>query len=390
MNKKVIILFALLASYGVYLTAQDNNNVLGKDYDERYNVIRTTVSFLTIATDSRSGAMGDAGAASTPDLNSQHWNPAKYMFMKQRVGFALSYTPWLKNLGVNDLNLAYAAGYFKFDSKQAISLGLRYFNLGEIPLTGPNAEPLGTSKPMEYAIDAGYSRLFSEYFSGALVFRFIYSDIAAGTGGLNNVEYNPGVSVAADLAVYYQHPLKIDKKEAEYAFGIDISNIGTKMAYSDGDKKEFIPTNLRLGGRFSINLDDYNKISIIADLNKLLVPTPPIISDSGNYIIAGENDTVGTIQGIVQSFYDAPGGFKEEMHEIAYSIGCEYWYRNQFAIRAGYYNENETKGDRKFFTAGVGLRLNVFSLDFSYLIPTIGSRSPLANTMRFTIGFVFE
>jgi hypothetical protein len=232
--------------------------------------------------------------------------------------------------------------------------------------------------------------LFSDYISGALVFRYIRSDIAGGSAnGLNNISYNPGNSVAADLAVYYQHPLDIKNYKSEYALGLDISNIGTKMSYSQADKKEFIPTNLRLGGRFSIDLDEYNKLSALVELNKLLVPTPPEMS--GDTIIAGMDDNVGTIQGMVQSFYDAPGGFSEEMHEIAYSFGGEYWYREQFAVRAGYYGEHVTKGNRKYITVGVGLRLNVFSLDFSYLIPTVeGKNSPLANTMRFTIGFLFK
>jgi hypothetical protein len=206
---------------------------------------------------------------------------------------------------------------------------------------------------------------------------------------LNNIEYNPGNSVAADLSLYYQKPLQIDNKDAEMALGLNISNIGTKMAYSNSDDKEFIPTNLRLGGRFSINLDEYNSLGITFDLNKLLVPTPPVRDDDGN-VTAGKEDEVGPIQGMVQSFYDAPGGFDEEMKEIMWSVGGEYWYRNQFAVRAGYFHEAEMKGNRKYFSAGIGLKLNVFSLDFSYLIPSGGRTSPLANTMRFTLGFGFE
>lgn len=388
MINKVFILVISLAT--VFISkAQDDDDLLGRQSD--YNVIYTTVPFMTIAPDSRAGATGDAGVATSPDLSSQHWNAAKYIFMKDKTGFGLSYTPWLKNLGVSDLNLLYLSGYYKFDKRQAISGGLRYFNLGTIDYTDGSGNSLGTGKPNEFAFDLGYSRLFSDYFSMALVFRFIYSDIAGGKGILNNIEYNPGVSYAVDYGIYYQKPFKIDRKDAEWAFGMNISNIGSKMSYSEGDKKEFIPTNLRLGGRISMDLDEYNSLGLTLDLNKLLVPTPPHTSDDGDTIYAGKDDNVGTMQGMVQSFYDAPGGFKEEMQEIMISIGIEYWYRKQFAIRAGYFYENEKKGNRKYFTAGVGLKYNVFSLDFSYLIPAVGGRNnPLANTMRFTLGFIFE
>lgn len=383
---KKILYFLLIPIISLnYVHGQDD--ILGRQGD--LNAIQTTVPFLTIAPDSRAGAMGDAGVATSPDLNSQHWNIAKFPFMEQRAGVSLSYTPWLKNLGVNDLNLLYLTGYYKFDERQVISGGLRYFNLGTIQYTNIEGESAGTGKPNEFAFDAGYSRLFSENFSGGLLFRFIYSDIAGGTGTLNNIVYNPGISFASDLAIYYQKPLKIDNRDAEMAFGLNISNIGTKMAYSDTDDKEFIPTNLRLGGRLSMNLDDYNSLSITFDLNKLLVPTPPVL-DENDSVLAGIDDNVGPIRGMIQSFYDAPGGFSEEMKEIMWSIGLEYWYRNQFAVRTGYFYESEMKGNRKYFTAGIGMKLNVFSIDFSYLIPSGGRTSPLANTMRFTLGFTFE
>jgi hypothetical protein len=386
MKKKVLITCIAISAL-IVIKAQDDDDILGRQAS--LNPILTTVPFLTIAPDSRSSAMGDAGVASSPDLNSQHWNSSKYVFMEQKAGVSLSYTPWLKNLGVTDLNLLYLSGYYKFDERQSISGGLRYFNLGTINYTTPTGEPAGTGKPNEFAIDAGYSRLFGENFSGGIIFRFIYSDIAGGTGSLNNIEYNPGISVASDLSVYYQKPLQIDNRDAEMAFGLNISNIGTKMAYSNSDDKEFIPTNMRLGGRFSMNLDEYNALGITFDLNKLLVPTPPVRDDDDN-VTAGKEDNVGTIEGMVQSFYDAPGGFSEEMREIMWSVGGEYWYRNQFAVRAGYFHEAEMKGNRKYFSAGIGLKLNVFSLDFSYLIPSGGRTSPLANTMRFTLGFAFE
>ena len=387
--KKKLVITCIVINVLIIGKAQDDDNVLGRQAS--LNPILTTVPFLTIAPDSRAGAMGDAGVATSPDINSQQWNASKYVFMEQKAGVALSYTPWLKNLGVTDLNLLYLAGYYKFDDKQTISGGLRYFNLGTIQYTNSIGEPTTTGRPNEFALDAAYSRLFGENFSGGILFRFIYSDIAANTGGLTGNEYNPGISVASDLSIYYQKPMQISRNDAEMAIGLNISNIGTKMAYSSSDDKEFIPTNMRLGGRFSVNLDEYNSLGITVDLNKLLVPTPPKRSeDDINVIEAGKEDNVGPIQGLIQSFYDAPGGFSEEMKEILISVGGEYWYRNQFAVRAGYFHEAQMKGNRKYFTAGIGLKLNIFSLDFSYLIPSGGRTSPLANTMRFTLGFAFE
>ena len=350
------------------------------------NAILTTVPFLTIAPDSRAGAMGDAGVATSPDLSSQHWNPAKYIFMEERMGFGISYTPWLSSLGVTDLNLLYLSGYYKFADNQSVSLGLRYFDLGTINYTSATGEPMGSGKPYEFAADAAYTMMFSEHFSGSMLFRFIYSDIAGGTGTLNNIEYNPGISVGADLAIYYQRPIQIENRDAVMAYGLNISNIGTKMSYSEGDTKEFVPTNMRLGGRFTIDLDEYNSLTATIDLNKLLVPTPPEMDDDS--LIAGRPDDVSTIPGMIQSFYDAPGGFREEMNEIMISGGAEYWYRKQFAVRAGYFYEHVNKGNRKFISAGVGLKLNVFSLDFSYLI-AMGRTSPLDRTKRFTLGFTF-
>jgi hypothetical protein len=387
---KLNFLLASLLITSFALTAQDDEDVLGRQ-DSR-NLIRTTIPFITIAPDSRAGAMGDAGVATSPDLSSQNWNAAKYTFMPNKMGFAVSYTPWLRSLGVNDLNLAYLSGFYQFDGSQAISLGLRYFSLGDVIFTqGPN-DPGITVNPNEFAMDVGYSRKFSEYFSSALVFRYIRSDIAGGQGLIGTTEYNPGFSFAADISGYYQRAITLGDNDAEMAFGFNISNIGTKMSYTTDDNKQFIPTNLKLGGRLSLDMDEYNAISFTLDINKLLVPSPPLRStENPDSIIAGHTDDVGVIQGMIQSFYDAPDGFKEEMREIMLSFGVEYWYRDQFALRAGYFHENELKGSRKYFTAGAGIKLNVLSLDFSYLFPAQGGRNnPLANTMRFTLGFSFE
>jgi len=388
MIKIEIGLLLVLISLSSALKAGDDVDLSGREL----NAVRTTVPFLTIAPDARSAGMGDVGVASTPDLSSQHWNSAKYLFMKQKAGGQISFTPWLKNLGVNDLYLAYASGYFKVDDRQTISAGLRYFSLGSIQLTNNSGDEAGTSNPSEFAFDLGYGMKLSNNFGAGLLLRYIRSDIAGGVGAVDSpdgMEYNPGNSVAADLSGYYEKTFEISGMDVESAFGINISNIGFKMAYSESDDKEFIPTNLRLGGRGTLQIDEYNKLSLMVDLNKLLVPTPPITS--GDTIKAGKDDDVGTFAGMIQSFYDAPAGGKEEFHEIMYSVGAEYWYREQFALRAGYFSEHATKGNRKYFTVGVGLKLNVFSVDFSYLVPAVNGRNnPLDKTYRVSLGFVFE
>ncbi|MBN2215214.1 MAG: type IX secretion system outer membrane channel protein PorV [Bacteroidales bacterium] len=353
------------------------------------NPIHSTVPFLTIAPDSRAGAMGDAGVATKPDASSQHWNAAKYAFLPGEMGFALSYTPWLRKL-VNDINLAYLNFYKRFDDKQVLSASLLYFSLGDIVFRSDFGDYVGQYRPNEFTLDVGYTRLFTDNLSSALTLRFVRSDITGG-GTVNNQEYNAGVSFAADLSMYYQKDIEIDGKPSQYAWGICLSNLGTKISYTDDTEKQFIPANMRIGGRMTMNLDDYNDISLALDLNKLLVPSPmrqEIEDGDTNYY--GKTAPNSLPLSWIQSFYDAPGGFKEEIHEIMYSIGAEYWYRDQFAIRAGYFHEHETKGNRKYFAAGVGLKLNVFSLDFSYLIPTSGRNNPLANTMRFTLGLDFD
>lgn len=351
------------------------------------NAIQTTVPFLTIAPDSRAGAMGDLGVATSPDVNSQHWNAAKYAFVNGKAGVSLAYTPWLRNI-VNDINLGYLTGFYRFDDKQVVSASLRYFSLGEVIFRDIEGVLVGNYNPNEFSIDAGYSRLFTDYFSGALVMRFIRSDITGG-GSIEGVDYNAGYSFAADLGFYYQHPLEVSGLNGEFAWGVNLSNLGTKISYTQGSDKQFIPANLRLGVRYSLDLDEYNSLSAAIDLNKLLVPTPGIY-DENDSLLYGRNPPSSLPLSWIQSFYDAPDGFREEMHEIMYSAGLEYWYRKQFAIRAGYFNESATKGNRKYFATGIGLKLNVFFIDFSYLISTSGRTNPLANTMRFTLGLNFN
>ena len=363
-------------------------------------VISTAVPFLTISPDARSGGMGDVGAATSPDAYSMFWNPAKYAFIDKSFGFGIGYVPWLRNL-VNDIGLASVVGFGKFGDKQAIAMSLRFFSLGEVQFTNDFGDNTITVKPNEFAIDATYARKFSREFSGAVAGRFIYSNLVPG-GDANGVQARPGTSIAADIAVYYHHEMEIKGLTSSFFdFGVNISNIGSKMSYSSSSiKRDFIPTTLRLGPSFTMDIDDYNRISVSLDLTKLLVPTPPVYAkdSSGNtysgpdgklVIEKGMDPDVSPVKGMIQSFYDAPYGFKEEMQEINIAVAAEYWYNKLFSIRAGYFFESKYKGGRQFFSLGAGLRYNVFGLDFSYLIP-VQQNNPLQNTLQFTLLFNFD
>jgi len=376
---KGILLLILVSTVSFKVFSQSSSGEL--------NAIQTVVPFLTIAPDSRAGAMGDAGVATSPDAYSMHWNPAKFAFIDAKGGVGISYAPWLRTL-VPDINIAYLAGYGRIDSKQVISGSLLYSSLGDIPFTDDFGNIERNFKPNEFAVDAGYTRLFSKYFSGGIAFRFIYSNLTGGSyaGGTAT---KPGISFAADISSYYQRDIEVMKKDAVLAFGINFSNIGTKMSYTDSKEPDFIPMNLRLGSSGTIKLDKYNTITLAIDLNKLLVPTPPKYDPVTREIIAGMDPNVSVPVAILHSFYDAPDGLIEELHEITYSFGTEYWYNNQFALRGGYFNEHETKGNRKYFTVGAGFRMNIFSLDFSYLIP-LAQNHPLARTLRFSLSFDFN
>ncbi|MDA3823824.1 MAG: type IX secretion system outer membrane channel protein PorV, partial [Bacteroidales bacterium] len=362
------------------------------------NTINTAVPFITIAPDSRAGALGDAGVATHPDVNSQHWNIAKYAFMEEDGGLSISYTPWLRQI-IPDINLAYLTSYWKPTSDQVISGSLRYFSLGQITFTDIQGEIQGQFTPFEMAIDAGYSRLFSDRFSGGLLFRYIHSNLTSGqlVGG---EESKAGIAVATDLGVYYHNDdLRVSGNDAGYAWGISLTNLGTPISYTADATKVPLPSNLRAGGRFDYGLDEYNSMSFSLEFNKLLVPTKPDLDDDG-LVIRGKETPESIVLGMMQSFYDSPGisyddgtyssVLREEMAEVMISAAVEYWYREQFAIRAGYFHEAAVKGNRKYLTLGIGLKLNVFSLDFAYLVPTNGQDSPLANTLRFTLGFDFE
>lgn len=378
MKKTCLILLAAAFS-SVSIFAQNEVN-------RQMNPILTAVPSLNITPDSRAGGMGDVGAATTPDINSQYWNPAKYAFMESPAGVSLSYTPWLRKL-VNDIDLGYLAGYWKFSETSAVSASLRYFSLGEIKMTDYDNQPLQDAHPNELAFDVAYSMLLSEKLSGSVAFRYIRSDLNVKTEGSDMV---PGNAIAADVAAYYRTPIEMSTGDANLAFGLNISNIGSKISYDNGLHNMFIPTNLRLGGSFEYPFDDYNKISINADINKLLVPSSQIQkegeSDDDFIKRRKESENVGPIAGIFKSFADAPGSLSEEMQEIMWSVGAEYIYNNQFFVRGGYFNEHQLKGNRKYFSVGVGFKLNIFQLDAAYLI-SAAQTNPLDGTLRFTLGF---
>lgn len=370
------------------------------DGKDMFNPITTGVTTLNIAPDARGGSMGDLGAATDPDVNSQYWNPSKYAFAFSSAGVSVSYTPWLRKL-VNDINLAYVAGYWKFGGNdlQALSASLRYFSLGSVPTYDNSGALQNTVNPYEMALDLGYSRKLSSSFSMGVVFRFIYSDM--GFGGLSSAEDMSGAAAfAADISGYQTVYPIIGRSECQFSWGFNISNIGSKVSYDGGTNSSFLPTNLRLGFSFLFPIYDYNTLSINFDANKLLVPAAPRQSDytytdsdgyeqydTEAYNQAKEDfNNTGSISGIFKSFSDAPGGFKEELQEIYFSTGLEYSYNRRFFVRAGYYYENKYKGNRQYATFGAGFSLNVFSLDAAYVLATAQS-SPLDQTMRFTLSF---
>ncbi|MCO4292809.1 type IX secretion system outer membrane channel protein PorV [Solitalea sp. MAHUQ-68] len=347
------------------------------------NSITTAVPFLLIGPDSRAGGMGDAGGATSPDVSSMHWNPAKYAFCERKAGVGLDYSPWLRSLGIQDITLAYLSGYYKIDDQQTLASSIRYFSLGELTFTDNTGQAYGQYSPNEYAIDASYIRKLSEYFSMAIAARFIHSNL--GSGNISTIDYNPGSAFACDVAVYYNKDVSLFNTDANVAWGANISNIGTKMQY--GTEKNFLPTNLRLSGATTFKFNEANSLSLTLDMNKLLVPTNPIYDDQGN-IIVGEDPDKTVPEGIFGSFSDAPGGFKEELQEINFATGLEYWYNDIIALRTGYFYENPYKGNRQYVTLGAGLKYEDLCFDFSYLIPG-KQNNPLEKTLRFSLLFNF-
>jgi hypothetical protein len=384
-----------------------DSDVIGRDAP---NTITTTVPFLLIAPDTRAGGLGDAGVATTPDVNSLHWNAAKYSFIQNDVGVSISYTPWLRQL-VSDMNLAYVSGYKRFNKENVLSASLLYFDLGSIQFRDINNALLRDFTPHEFAIDMAYSRLLGEKFSGSVAMRFIYSNLTGGIEVQGNESF-PGKTVAADVSFYYYNDeLEIGGLKSTFMWGLNISNIGAKISYTTNEYRDFIPTNFRTGVGYVIALDDHNEFMVTCDINKLLVPTPPVYYNAGEVLPNGDtvlpsdeiikygmDPTISIGGSLFQSWYDAPGvatpfvkdgkasPFREEMAEFTISAGVEYWYDRLFALRIGYFNEHEYKGNRKYFTLGAGLKMNVFGLDFAYLIPTTQA-NPLQNTLRFTLIF---
>lgn len=350
----------------------------------QFNPVDHAVISQIIAPDARAAGMGDVGAATDPDVNSQYWNPAKYPFCISRSGIALNYTPWLRQL-VNDIDLAYVAGYYRIGDYQAISGSLCYFSLGEV-YTSQDDNAM-TVKPYEMSLDVAYSLMLSDHFSLAAGMRWIYSDLRYNY----EEDSKPASAFAVDLAAYYNNYFNIGSRECQLGIGLNISNVGSKISYYGDDRSQFLPANLRLGASLLIPVDEYNRFSISADANKLLVPTVPVQKEgesSADYQarIIEEYSNVSSISGIFKSFSDAPGGFKEELQEIQWSVGAEYVYHDQFSIRGGYHHQSANKGNMKYFTVGGGFRMNVFSLDVGYVISTAQS-NPLDQTLRFSLTF---
>ena len=385
MNMKInirTIAAALLAMIAINAKAQDKRAM--------FNPIHTALVSQTIAPDARSAGMGDVGAATDPDVNSQYWNPAKYPFCISRAGLALNYTPWLRSL-VSDMDIAYLAGYYRIGDYSAVSASLRYFSLGEVFVGDTNGgtdfSNAQTINPYEMSFDVAYSLMLSEKFSIAAGVRYLMSDMTY----KSDEEKSASSAFAADISCYYNNYINIGSRECQLGLGLSISNIGSKIKFNGDEYSEFIPTNMRLGAALMVPIDEFNRFTIAADANKLLVPTYPQMNEGEqkeDYDKRCEDEyyNQSSISGMFKSFGDAPGGFKEELEEVSWSVGAEYIYNDKFSLRAGYHHESENKGNRKYFTVGAGFRMSAFTLDCGYVIATAKS-NPLDQTLRFTLGF---
>ena len=393
LSSKLIVL-ALLLCFAVDSQAQGRCDENGKDIftgQDCVNSIITGVPFLRITPDARSGAMGDAGIAISPDANSLHFNASKLAFVENDLGLSVTYTPWLRALGIQDVYMAYLGGYKQIDNLQTIGFSLRYFSLGDINFTDENGAPLGTGNPNEFEVAVAYSRKLADNFAVAITPKFIFSNLAAGQS-VGSVDIEAGVAGAADLSMTYKTPIQLSGNESDLTLGLAMTNLGTKISYTQSINKDFLPANLGLGAAWDLQFDEFNAFTIAMDINKLLVPTPCTGTNedcdtNGSGIPDYKEESM--FSGLLSSFGDAPGGFNEELRELMWSFGLEYWYDQQFAVRAGYYHEHFTKGNRKFVTVGLGLKYNIFGLNFSYLVPTSQERNPLDNTLRFSLLFDF-
>ena len=365
--------------------------VLADDATLTTNPVMTAMPSLTIAPDGRSAGMGDVGVATTADLNSQHWNPAKYAFMESKGGLSVNYTPWLRQL-VGDIDIAYIVGYYNMGEKAgALSGSLRYFSMGEVDLVNNFTETYGKARPNEWALDLAYSRKLHEYVSMAVAMRFLYSDLNNGaTDETNSNQLIPAWTMAADLSLYYRQPISLPMGESYFGLGFNLSNLGGKMTYSESGEQNFIPANLRLGVSYELPFDNYNRLTATVECNKMLVPTQKSkfaedqVTNQMDY--KDEFSPITSVNGWWMSFCDAPNGAAEEFQEVQWGVGLEYSYNNQFFGRLGYSHENFWKGNRRYLTVGAGFHLSIFSLDFAYCIATAAS-NPLNGTMRFTLGF---
>lgn len=369
----------------------DTGELVNTDGTPCTNTVVTAVPFLRIVGDARSGALGDAGVAISADANAMHFNASKLVLAEEDLGVAVTYTPWLRALGLNDVYLAYLTGYTKMGDQQALGFGLRYFSLGSIQFTDINGENLNVGQPNEFEVSLAYSRKLSEKFSAALTGKFIYSNLASGQEVEGGETIQAGVAGAADISFTYQTPIETRKGDNNLTIGLALTNIGSKISYTNSLFRDFLPANFALGAAYQMNLDEYNSLTFTTDINKLMAPTPCQAEDcedlDGNGVQDYREDS--PISALFSSFGDAPDGFSEEMKELMYSFGLEYWYDKQFAVRAGYFNEHIQKGGRKFFTVGLGIKYNVFGINFSYLVPTTNQRNPLDNTLRFSLLFDF-
>jgi Type IX secretion system protein PorV len=395
--------FAFLLGIGMAVAAADSalaqcRNGINPVTGERCaNAVTSAVPFLRITPDSRGGAMGDAGIATSADANSMHYNPSKIAFADKKVSISATFTPWMRAIGLNDVYLAYLSGYSKLDERQAIGFSLRYFSMGQIDFTDEFGAPQGTGRPNEFELAAGYSRKLSDKLSAGVAAKFIYSNLATGQQ-VEGSEITPGIAGAADMSLTYRTPMNAGERKGDFTFGLAISNLGNKVTYTKSNVRDYLPMNLGLGLAYTLHLDDFNRLTITGDFNKLLVPTPCDDPDPANCdgLDGTTPDDVADyrqyapVRAVFSSFSDAPGGFQEELKEITTGIGLEYWYDDQFAVRGGYFGEHYSKGNRKYFTVGMGVKYQVFGLNLSYIIPTTNRRNPLDNTLRFSLIFDFE
>lgn len=397
MNKKVIrswkSIFLIVFTIGGF-SSYAQNSVIISGQDPNRRVVTTAVPFLNFAPDSRHSGMGDVGVATSPDANSAHWNSGKLAFIKDDLGFSLSYSPWLGKL-VNDMSLSYLTGFKKIDESSAFAFELRYFNMGDIQLTDQFGNPLGEFNPRDIAIGGTYSRKLSQNLGLGISARFIHSNLSGNISSSGGAEARAGISVGTDIGLYYQKPVFVGTRDGTWSWGMAITNIGPKITYNSAEDLDNIPTNFRIGTAYSINLNELNSLTFALDFNKLMVPTPPLYEtnedgtlatdENGNLIIvAGEDPNRALISGMFGSFSDAPDGFAEELKEFTISLGAEYQYAGKFALRAGYFYENPSKGGRRYFTMGLGFDLKKVGFDFSYLVPQVQNH-PLAETLRFSL-----